>query len=264
MAVVDIHTHVYPDKLAERATESVGDFYKVPMYRPGSVEGLLDSMRSGPVTHSVIYSVANKASHVETINNFIAETCSEHDEFTGFMTLHQDYPDKEAEIARARSMGLVGIKLHPDSQRVDLDDERLLPVYEIARDEHIPLVIHCGDYRYDYSHPRRMKRVLRMFPGLVVDAAHFGGWSIYDYALEFLEEENCYVDMSSAQCYLGPRRTLELSKIYGIERVLFGSDFPMWSPEGEHRRFTELWKDKGAIEQMTWHNAEEFLGKEVR
>ena len=45
---------------------------------------------------------------------------------------------------------------------------------KIAERRGLPVIIHCRDYRYDYSHPRRLKRVLREFPDLVVDAAHFG------------------------------------------------------------------------------------------
>ena len=41
MAVIDIHAHVYPDKIAERASQSVGEFYHVGMYEGGSVEALL-------------------------------------------------------------------------------------------------------------------------------------------------------------------------------------------------------------------------------
>ena len=37
MAVIDIHAHVYPDKIAERASQSVGEFYHVGMYEGGSV-----------------------------------------------------------------------------------------------------------------------------------------------------------------------------------------------------------------------------------
>ena len=73
-----------------------------------------------------------------------------------------------------------------------------------------------------------------------MDAAHFGGWSVFDYALEYLEDENCYVDTSSALEFLGPRRTVELARAYGIERVMFGSDFPMWSPVNEYNMLAAM------------------------
>ena len=135
----------------------------------------------------------------------------------------------EAEIERAIALGLKGLKLHPDTQMVNMDDPRLMRIYEIIEGR-LPLIVHTGDYRYDYSHPRRLKNILNTFPDLVVDAAHFGGWSIYDLAIEYLENERCFLDMSSAQTFLGPRRTYEITKIYGCDRVMFGSDFPCGTP----------------------------------
>ena len=95
-------------------------------------------------------------------------------------------------------------------------------IYEIIEGR-LPLIVHTGDYRYDYSHPRRLKKVLHAFPNLVVDAAHFGGWSVFDLAVEYLEDENCFLDMSSSRAFLGARRTQELVRIYGTDRILFGS-----------------------------------------
>lgn len=264
MAVIDVHVHIYPDKIAERATSSISRFYNIEMdVSEGSVDRLLGIVRDTPITDCVVHSVAVRASNVESINDFIAKTCAEHSHFIGFMTLHQDYEDPEAEIDRAVGLGLHGIKLHPDTQAVNMDDPRLMRVYEIAERRGLPVTIHCGDYRYDYSHPRRLKRVLHEFPNLVVDAAHFGGWSVFDYALEFLEDESCFLDMSSSMRFLGPRRTRELVEAYGTDRILFGSDFPMWNPGEELERFRALGFSEKDYEKMCWHNAERFLGMQV-
>ena len=264
MPIVDVHVHVYPDKIAERAVSSIGRFYGLEMGLPdGSVARMLEEERDAGVTHSVIHSVATKASNVESINDFIAATCRENDSLTGFMTLHQDYPDPLAEVERACAMGLKGIKLHPDTQCVNMDDPRLMHIYEIAEQKDLPVLIHCGDYRYDYSHPHRLVTVLHAFPRLRVDAAHFGGWSVFDYALECLENENCFLDMSSSQHWLGPRRTRELCEAYGPDRILFGSDFPMWTPGSELSRFRSLGFSREDLDKMLWHNAERFLGMEI-
>jgi predicted TIM-barrel fold metal-dependent hydrolase len=155
------------------------------------------------------------------------------------------------------------VKLHPDTQRVDMDDPRLMRVYEICERKGLALLVHCGDYRYDYSHPRRMKRVLHEFPQLRVCAAHFGGWSVQDLALEFLEDEGCFLDMSSSMRYLGMRRTRELCEMYGPDRMMFGSDFPMWNPADEYEIFRSLGFSDSAYEKMCWHNAERWLDCEI-
>ena len=240
MPVIDAHSHIYPDKIACKASSAVGDFYGVDMNaKNASAASMLAACEGSPITHHLVHSVATTPGQVPIINDFIAEQCREHENFIGFATMHQDFEDMEGEIDRAIQLGLKGVKIHPDTQKVNMDDPRLMRLYEIIEGR-LPIVIHTGDYRYDYSHPRRLKRILHTFPKLVVDAAHFGGWSVFDYALEYLEDENCYVDTSSALEFLGPRRTVELARAYGIERVMFGSDFPMWDHAEELERFLSL------------------------
>ena len=116
-----------------------------------------------------------------------------------------------------------------------------------------------------------MVNVLHTFPDLVVDAAHFGGWSVFDYAMEFMEHERCFMDASSAMYWLGARRTAELIRFYGTDRIMFGSDYPMWTPKGEYDFFASLrYLEDGLgftdeeFADMTWHNAERFIGMEIK
>ncbi|MBR2682610.1 MAG: amidohydrolase [Atopobiaceae bacterium] len=264
MAIVDMHAHIYPDKIADKATQSVGQFYNVPMQALlGSVGNLRKMREHTPITHTVVCSVAVKPQTVPSINDFIAKTCAQDDTMIGLAAMHQDFDDVEAEIDRAVAAGLHGVKLHPDTQGVNMDDPRLMRVYEVLERCGLSLLMHCGDYRYDYSHPRRMKRILHEFPKLRVCAAHFGGWSIYDLALEFLEEEQCVLDVSSSMCYLGLRRTRELIEDYGPDRIMFGSDFPMWSPEDEYESFSSLGFSKADYERMQWRNVERWLETDI-
>ena len=264
MRVADVHVHIYPDKIAEKASQSIGDFYNIPMAEnDGSVARLMERIDGTDIERCVVHSVAVRAGTVKSINEFIARTCREHSQFVGFMTLHQETPDMAAEIEHACELGLKGIKLHTDTQGVNMDDERLMEAYAVAEQRGLPIIFHCGDYRYDYSHPRRLKRILHEFPNLVVNAAHFGGWSIYDYALEFLEHEKCFLDVSSSMRYIGPRRTRELVEAYGYDRIMFGSDFPMWTPGEELDLFRAVGFSEGALERMCLHNVESFLGVDL-
>ena len=260
MAIVDVHTHVYPDKISQKATESVGQFYNIPMEAlEGSVSRLMALRDGTDITHNVICSVAVKPATVTSINDFISRACGEWEGLLGLAAMHQDFEDPETELARARELGLLGVKLHPDTQRVNMDDPRIMRVCEICERLGLALLVHCGDYRYDYSHPSRMKHILHEFPQLRVCAAHFGGWSVQDLALEYLEDERCFLDMSSSMKYLGMRRTRELCEIYGADRMMFGSDFPMWNPASELEKFRALGFSAADYEKMCWHNAERWL-----
>lgn len=262
MPVIDVHAHIYPEKIAERAVDAVGEFYLVDMYGQGTAAHLLASQNQAPITHFVVHSVATKPSGVAAINNFIAEQCREHPEFIGFMAMHQDLESPETEIERAIDLGLKGMKLHPDTQKVNMDDPRLMAIYEMIEGR-LPLIVHTGDYRTDFSHPRRLKNILHTFPNLVVDAAHFGGWSVPEIGYDFLHDENVLIDVSSSMAFLGPRRTRELVDMWGADRVMFGSDFPMWDPAREYDAFTSLGFSDDALEKMLWRNAERFIGSKV-
>ena len=155
MKVIDCHCHIYPEKIAAVAAQSVASFYSLDVYSPMPTgEQLLRSCEGTPICQHIVHSVATKPSNVESINNFIAEECRKHPEFTGFATLHPDYPEPEKEVERVLELGLKGLKLHPDMQRVNADDPRLMNIYAIIEGR-MPLMLHCGDPRPEvqFSHP---------------------------------------------------------------------------------------------------------------
>jgi predicted TIM-barrel fold metal-dependent hydrolase len=262
MRIIDAHCHIYPEKIAAKAVENVGAFYTIEMQGKGSVDDLLACQQQAGISASIVHSVALREGNVQSINDFIAATAQEQPSFIGFAAMHQDFADMEAEVERCIALGLKGFKIHPDSQGVNADDERLMRFYGIIEGR-LPLILHCGDYRWDYSHPRRIREILHAFPKLVLNAAHFGGWSLYDLAVEYLEDEDCFMDLSSASVYLGPRRTTELIRIHGAERILFGSDYPMWTPAKEVERFMRNDLSEKEREQICWRNAERFVGGKV-
>ena len=260
MSIIDFHTHIYPEKIAAKAVASVSDFYTLDMTGEGTSENLVKIGSKCGITGYVVHSVAVTEAHVQTINNFIASECEKHKEFYGFGTMHADFKDKIAEIDRLTGMGLVGVKIHPDTQKFNMDDERMFEMYDYLRQKRIPVLIHCGDYRYDYSHPRRLKRILKEFPGLITIGAHFGGWSIFDLAYEFLCDEKCFLDTSSSFAMLGMKRSKELIRLYGAERMLFGTDYPMWNTESELDRLLSMNLSNEENELILYKNAERILG----
>ncbi len=263
MEIIDFHAHIYPEKIAQKAVESVGDFYGIEMDGGGTAKTLLEQGRECGVTGYVVHSVAVTASRVEAINDYIASECEKHSEFNGFGTMHADFENKIEEVKRMQVVGLKGVKIHPDTQMFDMDDERMFELYDYLQQEKLPLLIHCGDYRYDYSHPRRLKNILKQFPDLIAIGAHFGGWSVYDLALEYLKDEKCYLDTSSSFWMLGLKRARELIRLYGADRILFGSDFPMWNVDDELHNFMELKLTDEENHLILHKNAERLLNKEV-
>ena len=116
MQIIDIHTHVYPDKVAKKASDSIRDFYAIyGGQMDGTVDMLLERGKEAGISKYVILPVSNAANRVRSINNFILEQVAAQDCFIGFGTLHAEMEQLEEEADWILSVGLKGIKMHPDS-----------------------------------------------------------------------------------------------------------------------------------------------------
>jgi len=259
--IFDSHCHIYPEKLAEKAAVAIGTFYGLKMYTDGSVDRLLEKGEKAGITHFLVHSVATTPSQVQAINHFLAETVAEHaDRFIGFGTLHPRSESLDEDIAHILELGLHGVKLHPDFQSFAIDSKEAIEMCRHFAGK-LPLLVHAGDKRFDFSHPRQILALCRALPNLTVIAAHFGGWSEWDEALRLLPGlPNLYVDTCSSLYALEPERAADIIRAFGVDRVLFGVDFPMWDPKEELDRFLALPLTDEEREQILYRNAFDLLG----
>ena len=232
--VIDAHCHVYPKRIAARAVAGTAGFYGVTSFGAGTPEDLIATGGRAGVDRFVVQSVATSAHQVRAINEFIsAEAARSGGRLIGLGTLYPDSPDLAGDYAHLRSLGLHGVKLHPDIQGFKIDDYRCLKIYELCERDRMPILMHTGDNRYDNSNPNRMLPILEIYSELTVVGAHFGGWSVWSEACEKLHGlPNFYVDCSSTMDFLQDSAFVRrLFDAYGADRVLFGTDYPMWGAE---------------------------------
>ncbi len=241
MKRIDAHCHIYPDAIAERAVSGIGHFYDLPLVYRGTLSDLIEKQDAAGISNGVIFSVATTPHQVDSINRFIAKAAEESNgRFVGLGALHPESETLKEDIETILSLGLRGVKLHPDFQRIKLDDYRCLKIFELCEGR-LPVLLHTGDARYDFSNPNRLAPVLSIFSELTVIGAHFGGWSVWDEAEEMLTEfPNFYVDTSSSFYAMTPERAKRLFRKYGASRVLFATDYPMWRFEDELRHVEAL------------------------
>ena len=242
--VIDAHCHIYPEKIVDRAVAGTDAFYGTRAACRGVTGELLEIGETLGIDHFVVHSVATTPKQVTSINEFIAASvASAPQKFTGLGAIHPDCEAPEAVIRQLHELGLHGIKIHPDIQRFPIDDVRMYPIYALCQEHGLPILMHTGDYRYDFSNPNRLLPVLKDFPSLVVIGAHFGGWSVWEDAARVLADfPNLFVDCSSTFPFANNDLSLgeRLIARYGAERVMFASDFPMWSPKDELETFMKL------------------------
>lgn len=242
MEIIDAHAHVYPEKIAKKATETIGVFYDIEMEMPaGTPEQLLEDGARAGVSRYVIHSVATTAHQVRSINEFIYRETLEHPEFIGFITLHQDLTDGEIEheVEWALEHGLRGIKLHPDFQKFNIDDPTAERFYRAAGDR-LPILFHVGDDRYDFSAPARLVRMARKHPEVSFIAAHFGGYRCWDESPSYLGLPNVYFDTCSSLPFISTEEAKRLIDMHGADKFFFATDFPMWDATAELERFNKI------------------------
>lgn len=260
MYFIDFHCHVYPDAIAPKAANSIREFYHLgDDAMDGKVETLLEHGTKAGIDKFVILPVALRPSRTRHINDFILEQVAKEPRFYGYGTIHAGMENLCGEVEYIMEKGLLGLKMHPDSQVFAIDDSRLFPVYDMIGDK-LPILFHMGDHRYDYSHPKRLRKVLELFPKLRVIAAHFGGYSMYDIAAQELSDKDCFFDVSSSLMFMEEGVAEGFINHYGAERLVYGSDFPMWDPVREMERFMKLKLTDKQKEQIAHITAEGILG----
>ena len=258
--IIDVHAHIFPNRLAETAVGGIGKFYDRTLSCDGTAETLEAIGKKSGITKFAVHSAATTAHQVKRINDFLISAAEEYpDEFIGFMTLHPDFKDIQNEIDRGIAAGVKGIKLHPDFQKFRIDDKKAYPIYEAAQGR-LPILFHMGDIRYQYSRPEYLLNVIADFPELKIIGAHFGGWSEWGRGAELLAGKDVWVDCSSARQWMQKEQFIALIDAFGAGRVLFGSDYPMWNPADELEYIEGLKLPADKLDDILYKNAVQVLG----
>jgi hypothetical protein len=166
------------------------------------------------------------------------------------------------ELSRVRSLGLLGLKLHPDFQGYFVDDSSMDIVYSTIEGI-MPVLIHAGDQNCEFSSPKRLANVLNRYLKLTVIAAHLGGYSRWDEAEHYIIGRNCYIDTSSSLWALPPEKAVDIIRRHGVDRVLFGTDYPLVRHTEELKRFYTLGLTEEENSKILFENAKRLLKLDI-
>jgi uncharacterized protein len=124
------------------------------------------------------------------------------------------------EAVRCLDAGARGIKLHPRAQRFLLNDERLAPVFELAADRHVPILIHGGRGLPPIAD--HLARLVARYPGAQLIIAHAGIADLAGLTGHFAGVPGVFFDTS----VWSPIDLLALLHQVSPEQVLYASDYP--------------------------------------
>ncbi len=252
--IIDIHTHTFPDKIAEKSVARLMASAHLVPAALGTVRDLSESSARAGIDLSVIVPVATSPAQIRSINDN-AQLINAHTEETGVFSIaamHPELEDPVAEIRRVKAMGLKGIKVHPYFQNADLDDIRYLRIFEAAAEEGLFVVTHTGlDGSFLYEErcsPEMALHVVTELGDFPFVLAHMGGWGCWERALNCLSGTKVLLDTALSvgtlraqedgywkeeeKRLLDEEGFMTMLKAFGAERILMGTDSP-WSDQKE-------------------------------
>jgi uncharacterized protein len=124
------------------------------------------------------------------------------------------------EATRCLDLGARGIKLHPRAQKFLLNDERLAPVFELAAERGVPILIHGGRGLPPIAD--HLRRLVDNYPGAQLIIAHAGIADLGSLAAAFGGTAGVYFDTS----VWSPIDLLSLYHLVSPEQVVYASDYP--------------------------------------
>jgi predicted TIM-barrel fold metal-dependent hydrolase len=151
--------------------------------------------------------------------------------------------DAVEEVRRLVGLGVRGFKFHPNIQAFFPNDEAFYPLYEAIQAAGVPALFHTGHsgigtglpggggIRLKYSNPLHVDDVAVDFPRLPIVLAH-PSFPWQDEAISIaLHKQQVYIDLSGWSPKYFPPQLVRYANTQLRDRVLFGSDFPMITPD---------------------------------
>ena len=267
--VIDFHTHVFPDKIADKTVALLRERSSSTAYSDGKVSGLISRMAEAGVDVSVALPVLTSPAQFESVARFAAELNErfkhESRRIISFAGIHPDCEDIPGKMKYIKDSGFLGVKIHPDYQGTFIDDERYVEIVRCAMELDLIVVTHSGvDGAYLDSPvrctPERALKLLRRAPHKKLVFAHLGASRMIDEVMELLAGEDVYFDTAYTLKYTAPEALMALIKKHGADRMLFATDSPWSSMESDLKIIRALGLSSEDEEKILSGNARKLLG----
>jgi len=241
---IDVHTHVFDHKIAHKVLAQLEAHYSISPVGNGHVDDLIARLDKVEIDKAVVLTAATAPDQVIPANNWAIKLKKQNPRLIPFGTIHPDFDRNEAELDRLEKHGIKGLKFHPDFQGYRLDDNAFFELMEMVQDRFI-CMFHVGDILppdENPSCPRKLAFLRKTFPKPVMIAAHMGGYQHWEYALEHLINTDIFVDTSSVTNFVDDNLLARLFDAYDWDRILFGSDYPLFDPVVEIQQLSKRLK----------------------
>ena len=279
LVAIDTHVHVEQDAhgccaLDQELLDASAAYFKGTDNRTPTVDDLAAYYRERRIG-AVVFTVdaTTALGHPALSSEEIIERCAEHDDILRPFASVDPLADDAAARTRALvAAGAKGFKFHPSLQAFEPDDVRHYPIYEAIAEAGLPTVFHTGQtgigaglpggrgIKLRYSDPMLLDDVAADFPSLTVVLAHPSvPWQ--DSAISMAtHKSNVYIDLSGWLPKYFPPQLVRAINGPLRHKVLFGSDYPVISPDRWKASFADLDVKDDVRPLVMKHNAVAMLG----
>lgn len=251
MKIIDAHIHIFPDDVAETYIENYSGHSNLGALFKPTFSGLLDAYHDYDVLKYVILQEWQSTIPFESANlkfmarpgkyyfysynAWLAELQRKHKNVVCFGGIHPEEQDRVEEFERmVRAHNLFGMKLPQCMQQFYVNDRRMFPVYERAQALDLPVLFHTGIDPIPgmeiYGHPKDVSDVATAFPNLRIIMAHLGTPFLDETELVLRRHEMVFADISFFIEIQDSTTAASIIKKMGVEKLMFGSDFPFVNP----------------------------------
>ncbi len=261
LVAIDVHTHVEQDahghfSLDGELIDAAAKYFKSDQNQTPTVADLAAYYRERKMA-AVIFTVdaTSGSGHPALSSEEIAAAAAEYpDVLIPFGSV--DPHGGLGAVRRARNLveefGVRGFKFHPSMQAFEPNDRAFYPLYETIQALGVPALFHTGQtgigaglpgghgIKLRYSQPMLIDDVAADFPDLTIVLAHPSvPWQ--DEAISMATHKaNVYIDLSGWSPKYFPPQLVRAANTMLKTKVLFGSDFPVVTPDRWMRDFDTL------------------------
>ena len=266
--LIDFHTHVFPDKIAEKTIKILEEMSDGKACTDGTVSGLYKQMEKSGADIAVALPVVTKPSQFESITEF-ARKINENFNLSGkgilsFGGIHPRCDDIKGKMKTLKELGFSGVKIHPDYQDAFIDDEGYIEILKAAKDLDMIVVTHAGvDDGYKGEPvkcpPELALKVIRKVGHEKFVLGHFGGHKMWEEVYDKLASENVYFDTAFTFHEIEKELFIRILDKHGADRVLFATDCPWRDIKEDRDILLSYGLSEGINEKLFYKNAVKLL-----
>ena len=276
--IIDFHTHIFPQGIRKNRAKYFSQepafklLYQSPKAQLAGADDLIAVMDAQGVDKAVIFGFPWRNQSIFKLHNdYIINTVDRYPKrFIGFGCFDLFSNEALKETERCIDGGLKGIgELAFYQSGIDKAAlERLEPIMAVCRAKNLQALIHTNEpvgHQYPGKTPNTLSQIYRMvrrFPENKIILAHWGGGLFFFSLLKKEVKEtlkNVYFD-TAASPFLYDKAVYQIANLtIGIDKILFGSDFPLLKPARYFKEINNCGIDEDDVKRICGLNSQALL-----